>query len=635
MADRYFTLQLMGAFSLLAPDRAAISISSKKNRALLAILALSPGLCATRENLASLLWGNFAEEQARSSLRQSLAVLRRELGAHEVLLLSISDNMVALNGNAVAVDALQVLQAKADAALPEGILLADIGLHEESFENWLDEQRRQIHAASIRLLETRIKPETGAAKISLCEKLVALDPLRESAQRALMQAYAHAGEKALALRQYDVCTKLLRAELGVEPATETQSLRREIIADVHASGMAQETPLPNDRPSVALLPFDGLGGDQQHLHFCDGFRAEIIMELSRWKSLIVRSRFSSKPFAAGQERDLAAIARQLKVKYLVEGSVRRTANMLRISVQLIDAENDKLAWSEKFDLKADDMISAHDRVVHEIVSTLVGRLRAADEQKVGRKQANNYSAYECLLIGNALNCCIDAELLEAAKLFEQAVSRDPGYAAAHSLLVHNYIMRWQLFFDAPSRFIDKALEHAKRAVALDESDSNSYSALAIACLHKGWHDATLEHATRALALNPNNQWNLGDMGAMLYYLGKADEAVHYFKRARAADPYFGPDWYWSDLGQSLMVLSRYDEALTALERVSVPTYRVSAFRAGCCARLGKNDLATIYARDVYRQRTDFDLAKFIDKEPYQFEHDKAQLRESLAMAGLS
>jgi tetratricopeptide (TPR) repeat protein len=138
-----------------------------------------------------------------------------------------------------------------------------------------------------------------------------------------------------------------------------------------------------------------------------------------------------------------------------------------------------------------------------------------------------------------------------------------------------------------------------------------------------------------LALNPNNQWNLGDMGAMLYYLGKAEEAVHYFKRARAADPYFGPDWYWSDLGQSLMVLSRYDEALTALERVSVPTYRVSAFRAGCCARLGKNDLATIYARDVYRQRTDFDLAKFIDKEPYQFEHDKAQLRESLAMAGLS
>jgi len=635
VTDRFFTLQLMGAFALRGLDGKAISISARKNRALLAILALSPGLCATREKLANLLWGNFAEEQARSSLRQSLAVLRKELGAHEAQLLSVSDNMIALNGNALAVDAARVLQADTDAVLPEGILLADFGLHEESFDNWLDEQRRLIHAASIRLLEKRIKAETGAEKIGSCEKLVSLDPLRESAQRALMQAYADAGEKALALRQFDVCTKLLRAELGVEPAAETQNLRREIMADVHASGMGQETPLPNDRPSVALLPFDGMGGDAEHLHFCDGFRAEIIMELSRWKSLTVRSRFSSKPFAAGQERDLAAIARQLKVKYLVEGAVRRTADLLRISVQLIDAENDKLVWSEKFDLKADDMISAHDRVVHEIVSTLVGRLRVIDEQKVARKPASNYSAYECVLIGNALNCCIDAELSAASKLFEQAVTLDPGYAAAHGLLVHNYIMRWQLFFDAPSRLIDKALEHAKRAVALDESDSNSYSALAIACLHKGWHDATLEHATRALALNPNNQWNLGDMGAMLYYLGRADEAVHYFKRARAADPYFGPDWYWSDLGQSLMVLGRYDEALAALERVSVPTYRVSAFRAGCCARLGKDDLAKAYAKDVYRQRTDFDLAKFIGKEPYKFEHDKAQLRQSLALAGLS
>ena len=449
-----------------------------------------------------------------------------------------------------------------------------------------------------------------------------------------MRAYADSGEKALALRQFDVCSKLLRAELGVEPAAETQALRREIIADVRASGMEQDVPQHDDKPSIALLPFDGLGGDAEHLHFCDGFRAEIIMELSRWKSLTVRSRFSSKPFVVELERNLPAIARQLKVKYLVEGSVRRTADMLRISVQLIDAENDKLSWSEKFDLKAADMISAHDRVVHEIVSTLVGRLRVVDQEKVGRKPASNYNAYECVLIGNALNCCIDKELLDAAKLFERAVTLDPGYAAAHGLLVHNYIMRWQLFFDAPPRFIDKALEHAKRAVALDESDSNGYSALAIACLHKGRHEATLEHATRALALNPNNQWNLGDMGAMLYYLGKADEAVHYFKRAREADPYFGPDWYWSDLGQSLMVLSRYDEALAALERVSVPTYRVNAFRAACCARLGRVDLAREQVREVHARRPNFSLDQFIQKEPYQYEADSSRLKLGMELAGL-
>lgn len=633
MKGSNFTLQLLGTFALQAIAGPAITISAKKNRALLAILALSPGLCATREKLATVLWGNFGEQQARSSLRQSLAILRKELGLHESEILSVTDNMVALNGNVVAVDAVQILQAQEEAPLPTGALLAEIGLREEGFNDWLDEQQRRVQAASIRLVEKRAAAQTGHAKVELCEKLVALDPLRESAQRALMNAYFETGEKALALRQFDACAKHLRAELGVEPAAETQALRREIIADVRASGMVHEATQQENRPSIALLPFDGLGGDDEHLHFCDGFRAEIIMELSRWKSLIVRSRFSSKPFTADQARDLPAIARQLKVKYLVEGSVRRSANVLRIFVQLIDAENDKLSWSEKFDLKADDMISAHDRVVHEIVSTLVGRLRAADQEKVGRKPAKNYNAYECVLIGNALNCCIDRELLEATKLFEQAVTLDPGYSAAHGLLVHNYILRWQLFFDAPMRFVDKALEHARRAVALDESDSNGYSALALACLHKGWHEATLEHATRALALNPNNQWNLGDMGAMLYYLGKAEEAVHYFKRARDADPYFGPDWYWSDLGQSLMVLSRYEEALAALARVSVPTYRVSAFRAGCSARLGKANQALAFVKDVHRQRPDFEVSKFLSKEPYQFEHDKAQLRESLALAG--
>ncbi len=637
-----FKLKLLGGFSLSGPEGEPLVVHSKKNRALLSIIALSPGLCATRAQLTSLLWSGFVEEQARSSLRQSLAVLRKDLSGHEREIVSINDEVIALHGNAVAVDALRLLEAAQngevaqlrDVAADTNMQLVDLAPRAEGYENWLSEQRRRLHTASIRVLEKLAELEPGAGKVEYCEKLMALDPLRESAQRMLMRAYLGIGEKGLALRQFDASAKLLRAELGVEPAAETQDLRREIIAGVQVAGLTKiEANDESDKTTLAVLPFDGLGGDAEHMFFCDGFRAEVIMELSRWKSLIVRSRFSSKPFAAGQARDLTAIAQHLNVKYLVEGSVRRSADVLRISVQLVDAENDRLAWSEKFDLKANEKISAHDRVVREIVATLVGRLRVADIQKIGRKPSTNYNAYECVLIGNALNCCVDGELLEASQLFERAVELDPRYPAALSLLAHNCLFRWQLYFDSSPKLVDQAVVHAKRAVALDESDSSGYAALSLACLNKGWFDAAVEHATRALAINPSSQYNLGDMGAILYYVGRAEDAVKYFMRAREVDAYFGPDWYWSDLGQSYMVLGRYEEALAALQRVSVPTFRVNAFRAACCARLAQHAEASDLVLQVNKQRPDFSLATFIAKEPYQLETDKLRLRESLEMAG--
>jgi DNA-binding SARP family transcriptional activator len=182
-----FRLSLLGGFALSDPGGNAVAITSKKNRALLAILALSPGQSMTRERLASLLWGDRGEEQARNSLRQSLAVLRKELGPDGSDLIRSQDETLKLA--AIAVDVLEIVAGatsndiadlRASAARCSGDLLADVAIHEESFEEWLAVERSSFGASRFRLFERLAELETGQAKVAAAQHLVALDPLRES-----------------------------------------------------------------------------------------------------------------------------------------------------------------------------------------------------------------------------------------------------------------------------------------------------------------------------------------------------------------------------------------------------------------------------------------------------------------------
>jgi DNA-binding SARP family transcriptional activator len=187
--EKPIQLKLLGAFSLKLPDGTELQLSSKKNRAILAILALSPNGQATRDRLCELLWGDRAEEQARSSLRQSLAVLRKELGAIETLILQSRDENINLNKAGVTIDVIQfakhVSAANLDslrlaAELYDGEILADTSLKDESFENWVGEQRRDLNERAIAMLEKLTELETGGARVTIAKRLLALDPLREA-----------------------------------------------------------------------------------------------------------------------------------------------------------------------------------------------------------------------------------------------------------------------------------------------------------------------------------------------------------------------------------------------------------------------------------------------------------------------
>ena len=229
-----FRLELMGTFRLAGPDGAEIKIRSKKNKALAAILALSPRCTTTRERLGNILWGSHGEEQARASVRQSLTSLRAELGPFWEELIQEGGANLTLKLTKLSVDVLDVLNHDNQTSqeklrdlvgIAKGELLADVRLAEGEFEDWLAFERSRIHSSTIALLEKVTAQESGTKQIEAARELVRFDPLRETSHRILMRACMDCGDASLALKQYEECRTLLKRELQVEPSPETRALR--------------------------------------------------------------------------------------------------------------------------------------------------------------------------------------------------------------------------------------------------------------------------------------------------------------------------------------------------------------------------------------------------------------------------
>jgi uncharacterized protein (DUF924 family)/TolB-like protein/class 3 adenylate cyclase len=388
-----------------------------------------------------------------------------------------------------------------------------------------------------------------------------------------------------------------------------------------------------EKPSIAILPFANLGDDPAQGFFSDGVTEDIITELSRWRSLAVRSRSASFRYR-GVAVDMKQVARELNVRFIVEGSVRRIGDRIRITAQLIDSETGSHIWAEKFDCESADIFSVQDQVVRTIVSTLVGRVQVSDVERARRKPPSSLAAYEYLLQGNAVAWDTPEGLAEAIRLFERAVEIDPSYGFAHALLAATCYSKWYDDFSGSDALLQQGYAMAKRSVELDENESTCFSMLAVVCLLRRSFDLALQHARRAIEINPNNQWNNADMGLVLTYLGQPEEALRWFKRAREIDPYFDPPWYWRGIGQAHMVLHRYQEAVSLLEHPSNASYRISALKAGCHAQLGDIGSAAASAKECLAIKPEFTIRMFMSKEPFKNPADAAHQAESLRMAGL-
>ncbi len=388
-----------------------------------------------------------------------------------------------------------------------------------------------------------------------------------------------------------------------------------------------------DKLTIGVMPFANLSDDPTQQYFSDGITEDIITDLSRFHELVVRASSSSFGW---RDRKVGGrqLRRELGIHYIVEGSVRRVGNRVRITAQLIDAATGDHLWSERFDRTQQDILTVQDEIVRIIVATLVGRLQAAEAERAKRKPPTSLAAYECVLRGRALPVVEPEAEAEARRLYERAIEFDPGYAQAHALLAYMLTLEWWWDTSLSQSLLDRALELAKKAVALDQHDRLCHDVLGYVYLHRKAFDLAEQHKLRALELNPSDPEQVACMGILYTFLGRAEEGIAWLEQAKRVDPYYDPAWWWNMVGVAHFVAYRYEEALTAFNRSPSTPVWVRVYRAACHALLGQKDRAHEHAAEVLHQTPDFSLTCLAAKEMFKRPEDTTRLIEGMRAAGL-
>ncbi|AFL49949.1 adenylate/guanylate cyclase domain-containing protein [Sinorhizobium fredii] len=387
------------------------------------------------------------------------------------------------------------------------------------------------------------------------------------------------------------------------------------------------------KPSIVVLPFDNMSGDPEQEFFADGLTEDIITELSRRHELFVISRNSSFVYK-NQPVNVREVAEKLGAQYLVEGSVRKIGDRVRVTVQLIDAATDAHVWADKYDRRLDDIFAIQDEVTAAIAATLPGRLEAAQRDQLARTKPGNMAAYECALTAKVLhhrNTLADNE--QAQALIARALALDPGYAHAHAwracILGQAWVHGWCEDKDAVWAEIVAELE---RALALDDNDADVHRILAAVNVNNNELTTARYHQERALALNPNYDLVVVQQGELLTWLGRPEEGVEWIRKAMRLNPHH-PERFWSHLGKAHFSARRYGEAIEAFMHLSVMDHVQHAFVAACYGWLGDDIAAAAHMKKVRALAPDFDLESFLATLHYVQESDTQHIRDGLVKAG--
>ena len=414
-------------------------------------------------------------------------------------------------------------------------------------------------------------------------------------------------------------------------------VRRESAAD---AGLFPERragtspPRPSAFPSVAVLPFANLGGDPEQEYFADGITEDLITELSRFQEIRVIARNSVMTYK-GKPARVQEVGRDLGVRYVLEGSVRKAGERVRITAQLIDAASGHHLWAERFDRDLADIFEVQDEVTSRIVATLAGKLAESERRRARSGQTENLEAYDCVLRGRELWERFTPEAnREARRLYEKAIELDPDYARAYASLAWTYLVehaeRWVSPEDQP---LERALEFARKGVRVNPASHSNHLALGQVCLSKGLHDEALEALETAIALNPNDADGYVFLAQALNRAGRPDEAISLVERAQRLNP-AAPHWYSWNLGIACYLARRYDDAVTALRRgrpLGAMAYR---WLAASYAQLGREQDAKAAAEEYLKRTPDFSLANHLEMLHFQHAADREHYADGLRKAGL-
>jgi TolB-like protein len=361
------------------------------------------------------------------------------------------------------------------------------------------------------------------------------------------------------------------------------------------------TKSSSDKPSIAVLPFTNMSGDPEQEYFSDGLTEDIITELSRFRNLLVVARNSSFAFR-GQAVDVKEIGRKLGAGYVVEGSVRRAGNRIRITAQLLESATGNHLWAERYDREMEDIFAVQDELVRAISGVIPGQLDRYAVENLRRKPPDNLTAYDSELRGRWALTHWNEGLSVALEWFEKSAKADPNYALAQAGIALAYAYQIPAHGLSPDSTIARAKEYARRATVLDDRNPTVQAHAALAYSFSCEHELSRRHAERAVALNPNDSYALFVKASALTYSGNMQEALEFFAESERLEPYAPDDLRLDCLCDCHYMLHNYDKVIE-IHRVyqNVPAF-LYLILAAAAAQLGRQEQARDAVKDYERLR---------------------------------
>jgi adenylate cyclase len=421
---------------------------------------------------------------------------------------------------------------------------------------------------------------------------------------------------------------------NISESIDIYSVEPSDAAPTQSAAQAREAPdsEPVRNPAIAVLALTNLSGDPRNDHLCEGIAEDIIANLSRFRNLMVIARHSAFLFNlnANPAQDLQ---RQLGVRYILGGSLRRSDQRLRIAVELIDAASESVLWSDRFKVELEELFDLQDEIAGAVAARLSVQIDLAE-----RRQESYYPrdmrAYGLVVRGQHLILKFNkAANWHARRLFEEAIEYAPEYSRAYSALSRTHNLDWRYAWStAPNRSLESAIVFARRAKEFDRLDARGFAELGYARLYRRQHDEAIAEYEQALLLNPNDSDIIAEYADALAYVEQPHRSVELMQKAMRLNPHY-PDWYLWYLADTYDVMGRSEEVIATVQRMHDPAEGQRLLAANC-AHLGMMNEARAAAHEVLRLHPGFTIREWRERPPYR---DKVVLEryvEGLRKAGL-